>query len=94
MPHKQPTKEPKSARLRAKKTESSLFSPLSGTITQFNPALMDDPSAINVDKYGDGWLFEMQSDDLTPLLMAADYVQLLEDVWDKTQKTIKGQLNS
>ncbi len=55
---------------------------------------MDDPSAINVDKYGDGWLFEMQSDDLTPLLMAADYVQLLEDVWDKTQKTIKGQLNS
>ncbi len=80
--------------IESKKAESSLFSPLSGSITEFNPALMDDPSAINVDKYGDGWLFEMQSDDSSPLISAAEYVQLLEEVWDKTQKTIKGQLNS
>jgi len=78
----------------SKKAESSLFSPLTGTLTQFNEDLLDDPSAINIDKYGKGWLFEIESTVQTPLLTAAAYVELLEDVWDKTQKTIKGQLNS
>jgi glycine cleavage system H protein len=78
----------------SKKAESSLFSPLAGTLVEFNPALLEDPSAINVDKYGDGWLFDIRSDDDSPLLDAEAYVELLAEVWDKTQKTIKGQLNS
>ena len=78
----------------SKKAESSLFSPLSGTLTQFNGDLLDDPSAINIDKYSKGWLFEIEATDQTLLLTPAAYVELLEDVWDKTQKTIKGQLNS
>ena len=57
---------------------------------------MEDPSKINPDKYGDGWLFDIKSTDQSPLLTAEAYLELLEDVWDKTQKTIKikGQLNS
>ena len=47
--------------IESKKAESSLYSPLTGELTQFNAALMDDPSAINVDKYGNGWLFDMLS---------------------------------
>jgi len=78
----------------SKKAESSLFSPLSGTLTEFNADLLDDPSAINIDKYGNGWLFEIAADDQNKLLTPAAYVDLLEEVWDKTQKTIKGQLNS
>ena len=78
----------------SKKAESSLFSPLVGTLTEFNPALMEDPSAINLDKYGDGWLLEIESDDHGPLLTPEAYLELLVGVWDKTQKTIKGQLNS
>lgn len=78
----------------SKKAESSLFSPLAGTLSQFNEDLLDDPSAINIDKYGKGWLFEVESADQSPLLTATAYVELLEGVWDKTQKTIKGQLNS
>jgi len=80
--------------IESKKAESSLYSPLAGTITTLNPDLMEDPSAINVDKCANGWLFEMPAADRSPLLSVADYVAHLDEVWDKTQKTIKGQLNS
>ena len=59
---------------------------------RFNAALMEDPSSINVDKYGAGWLFEMQKDDFI-FLNVDEYVDLLDSVWAKTQRTIKGQVN-
>jgi glycine cleavage system H protein len=76
----------------SKKAESALFAPASGQLTCFNEALMEDPSAINTDKYGEGWLFEMEVAE-TDLLTTQQYLELLEDVWVKTQRTIKGQLN-
>ncbi len=53
---------------------------------------MEDPSAINTDKYGTGWLFEMTLDS-AEFLTPEQYIELLDDVWAKTQRTIKGQLN-
>src|SRR5437016_3457434 len=41
------------------KAMSDLFAPLAGTLMRFNADLLNDPSAINVDNYGNGWLFEM-----------------------------------
>ena len=79
--------------IESKKAESDLFAPISGTLTRFNEALMKDPSGINVDKYGDGWLFELTGDS-DSLLNAVDYLEHLADVWEITQKTIKGQLNT
>ena len=79
--------------IESKKAESSLFAPMNGQLLEFNETLMEDPSAINTDKYGDGWLFEMQTAEDPELLSVEEYVELLEEVWDKTQKTIKGQLN-
>lgn len=78
--------------IESKKAESSLYAPAPGQLLEFNDQLMSDPSSINVDKYGDGWLFEMdlKSNDF---LTAAEYVEFLEDVWKKTQRTIKGQMN-
>lgn len=78
--------------IESKKAESSLYAPLSGQLTLFNEELMDDPSTINVDKYERGWLFEMEAatDDL---IQPTSYITLLDEVWDKTQRTIKGQLN-
>ena len=70
--------------IESKKAESALYAPLPGRLTQFNEQLMADPSAINVDKYGEGWLFEIEASE-PQLLSAANYIQLLEDVWDKTQ---------
>jgi glycine cleavage system H protein len=79
--------------IESKKAESALFAPVGGTLTEFNRGLIKDPSAINVDKYGAGWLFEMQGNG-TRLLQTTDYLQHLEAVWEVTQRTIKGQLNT
>lgn len=78
--------------IESKKAESSLYAPVTGRLSQFNDELLDDPSAINTDKYGQGWLFEVSATS-TDLLSAGQYVELLSSVWDKTQQTIKGQLN-
>ncbi len=75
------------------KAESDLFAPLDGTITIFNANLLKDPSAINVDKYGAGWLFEMTGDPGT-LLGVAEYHKHLADNWENTQRIIKGKINT
>ena len=78
--------------IESKKAESALYAPIAGVLQKFNSELMRDPSAINVDKYGTGWLFEMTGDG-SALLQPADYIKHLEAVWEVTQRTIKGQLN-
>ncbi len=78
--------------IESKKAESDLYAPVAGRLVRFNAALMDDPSAINVDKYGDGWLFEMETGG-EKLLSPQGYLGHLESVWEITQRTIKGQLN-
>ena len=78
--------------IESQKAEASLYSPLAGTLATFNEVLLKDPSAINVDKYGKGWLFEIDGEG-SPLLSPEDYLQHLEAVWEVTQRTIKGQMN-
>lgn len=78
--------------IESKKAESSLYSPIAGQLTVFNQQLMKDPSAINVDKYGDGWLFEIEGAGES-LLTPEQYLIHLGSVWEVTQRTIKGQLN-
>jgi glycine cleavage system H protein len=76
----------------SKKAESDLFAPLVGTLVRFNEELLSDPSAINVDTYGPGWLFEMETTGET-LLSPEQYLEHLASVWEVTQRTIKGQVN-
>jgi glycine cleavage system H protein len=78
--------------IESKKAESDLFAPIAGQLIQLNEALLSDPSYINVDKYGAGWLFEMEGDG-SDLLTPDDYLEHLQGVWEVTQRTIKGQLN-
>ena len=78
--------------IESKKAESALYAPITGQLIQFNEGLMEDPSTINVDKYQRGWLFEM-SGQPSELISPAQYIELLDEVWVKTQRTIKGQLN-
>jgi glycine cleavage system H protein len=78
--------------IESKKAESSLYSPVAGKLVCFNEELLSDPSAINVDKYGGGWIFEMQTAG-EGLLTAAEYLDHLTSVWEVTQRTIKGQMN-
>ncbi len=78
--------------IESKKAESALYAPLAGTLTRFNDELLADPSTINVDKYGGGWLFELVAAG-EELISADQYLEHLDAVWEVTQRTIKGQLN-
>lgn len=78
--------------IESKKAESSLYAPMTGALLRFNETLLDDPSAINTSKYENGWLFEMRGES-DEFMTPADYVQWLAEVWEKTQRTIKGQLH-
>ena len=78
--------------IESKKAESSLYAPLAGTLVRFNQELLSDPSAINVDKYGSGWLLEMAAGQ-PALLSPPEYIEHLTAVWEVTQRTIKGQMN-
>jgi len=78
--------------IESKKAESSLYAPIAGRLARFNAELLADPSAINVDKYNGGWLFEMAGDG-QQLLTPEQYLEHLAAVWEVTQRTIKGQMN-
>jgi glycine cleavage system H protein len=78
--------------IESQKAEASLFSPMSGQLTKINLALLSDPSAINVDMYNAGWLFEIAGED-DFLLSPDQYLEHLAAVWQVTQQTIKGQMN-
>ena len=61
------------------KSVSDIYAPVSGTVVAINDELIADPSLINTDPYGRGWICEirMDSDDVSHLLDAAAYSQLI-----------------
>ncbi len=73
------------------KAVSDLFAPLSGTVLCLNRALLADPSAINVDCYRVGWLFEMSAE-AAELMDAAAYHAFLDATWATAQRLLKGQV--
>ena len=42
------------------KAASDVYSPVSGEVTEANPAIADDPSIINSDPEGEGWFFKLR----------------------------------
>lgn len=64
------------------KAASDIYAPISGEIIEFNPALEDDPSLVNSDPYGDGWLFSMvpaDTDEIEQLLDKSGYIESIEE---------------
>ena len=60
----------------AVKTVSDLYLPVTGTVTEFNSALEDQPELLNSDPYGEGWIIKVQiadDADLSELLSAEEY---------------------
>ena len=59
----------------AVKTVSDLFMPVTGTVTEINPALDSQPELVNSDPYGQGWMVKITLDgaDTESLLSADDY---------------------
>lgn len=64
----------------AVKTVSDLFMPVSGTITEVNPALASDAAVVNSDPYGAGWMVRVKLSDpaqVDGLLSADAYKELV-----------------
>ncbi len=64
------------------KATSDIYAPLSGKVVGINQALMDDPSIVNRDPYGEGWMVRLELADPAEwetLLDAAAYARLVEE---------------
>lgn len=77
--------------IESSKALSTLYAARNGLVGEFNPQLLNDPSAINTDNYAGGWLYEFTTDE--PLLTPEEYLKVLEAGWEDTQRMIKGQIN-
>lgn len=58
------------------KSVSDLYAPVSGTVTEINQAAVDDPSLINSDPFGAGWLFTVDATGDGEYLTAQAYAEV------------------
>ena len=60
------------------KATADLISGVSGTVTEINGNLSNNPGLVNKDPYGEGWMVKIKMDspaDVDKLLAAADYLK-------------------
>lgn len=72
----QVTKGSDAAVVESVKAASDVYAPVSGTVTEGNAALGDDPALVNSDPEGEGWFFKLTLADpseLDGLMNAAAY---------------------
>ena len=59
------------------KAASDIYAPISGEVVEANPAVEGDPSLVNSDPYGDGWIFKLRvknTADVDGLLTPKQYI--------------------
>lgn len=62
------------------KAVSDLYSPIGGTVVAINESLNDEPSMVNEDGYGQGWIIKLQpasADDAADALTPEQYQALI-----------------
>jgi glycine cleavage system H protein len=65
------------AELESAKAVEPLISPVSGVVAYVNNDVAQDPSVVNSDPYGEGWILKVTPDDDEPeLLDAEEYVKV------------------
>jgi glycine cleavage system H protein len=64
------------------KAASDVYSPVSGEVTESNPAVADDPAVINRDPEGEGWFFKLKLSNASELEGLMDEVAYRD--WLKT----------
>jgi len=70
------------ATVEAVKTVADVYSPVSGEIIEVNEKLKDEPSIINNDPYGEGWIAKVKMEnpeEINALLDHAAYKKLVEE---------------
>jgi glycine cleavage system H protein len=64
------------------KTVTELLAPISGTVTEINRNLENNPALINEDPYGSGWLIEIEPldpEELEDLMSPEEYDSYIEE---------------
>jgi glycine cleavage system H protein len=77
---KEITKEEVFGTVEAVKTVSDLFMPVTGTVTEVNALLNNQPELVNTDPYGDGWMVKITIKnlaDIDALLSAEGYQSVI-----------------
>lgn len=67
--------------LESVKAASDIYAPMSGTVTEVNERLREEPSLVNSSPVSEGWIFKMRvsnSEEMTVLLDEAAYLLLTE----------------
>ena len=62
------------------KAASDIYAPLSGEVIEVNPAVEGDPSLVNTDPYGNGWIFKLKISNpaqISSLLTPAAYGEMI-----------------
>ena len=60
------------------KSVGELFAPVDGEVVESNQAVVDDPTLVNSDPFGAGWLIKVKFADLPTLLTADEYKALTD----------------
>jgi glycine cleavage system H protein len=66
----------------SQKTVVELASPVTGTIRSVNEGILEDPTVVNVDPYGKGWLVELEieePEELERLMGFEEYETFVEE---------------
>jgi glycine cleavage system H protein len=61
------------------KAAAEVYAPIDGTVTEVNPAIVDEPGLVNADPMGEGWFFKMKPGNaaqLESLMDEAAYQQM------------------
>jgi len=61
------------------KSVGELFAPVDGTVLEANEAVVSDPSLVNSDPFGEGWLIKVSFSALPALLTFDEYSALVAE---------------
>jgi glycine cleavage system H protein len=67
--------------IESEKVVSEIYSPLSGKVLAVNEELEDDPSLLQHDPYGDGWMIELETvseDEAKNLMDSEEYEEYIQ----------------
>lgn len=68
------------------KAVSDIYAPLSGEIVQINEVLESKPEQINMDPYGEGWIFKLNienPEELNDLMTVEEYDEYLKGILEE-----------
>jgi glycine cleavage system H protein len=60
------------------KSVGELFAPVDGEVVEANQAVVDDPTLVNSDPFGAGWLIKVRFTEMPALLSADEYKALTD----------------